>query len=81
MRRPISVLTIVLLACAAVAEQPDLAPVTSLKVDLEQVVELGTVSAVDGMGSWVRYPDGSRHQPYTLAEGALLYVKEGHLPA
>ena len=31
-------------------------------------------------GSWVRYPDGSRHAPYTLAEGALLYVKEGHLP-
>ena len=31
-------------------------------------------------GSWVRYPDGSRHAPYTLAEGALLFVKEGHLP-
>jgi anti-sigma factor ChrR (cupin superfamily) len=31
-------------------------------------------------GSWVRYPAGSRHEPYTLAEGALLYVKEGHLP-
>jgi len=28
----------------------------------------------------VRYPHGSRHEPYTLAEGALLYVKEGHLP-
>ena len=32
-------------------------------------------------GSWLRYPDGSRHRPYTLAEGALLYVKEGHLPS
>jgi anti-sigma factor ChrR (cupin superfamily) len=32
-------------------------------------------------GSWIRYPDGSRHRPYTLAEGALLYVKEGHLPS
>ena len=32
-------------------------------------------------GSWVRYPDGSRHRPYTLDEGALLYVKEGHLPS
>ena len=31
-------------------------------------------------GSWLRYPDGSKHEPYTLAEGALLYVKEGHLP-
>ena len=31
-------------------------------------------------GSWVRYPDSSRHAPYTLCEGALLYVKEGHLP-
>jgi len=29
----------------------DLAPVTSLKVDLGQVVELGTVSAVDGLTS------------------------------
>ena len=32
-------------------------------------------------GSWVRYPDGSRHRPFTLAEGALLFVKEGHLPS
>ena len=51
MRRPISVLTIALLAFAAGAEQPDLAPVTSLKVDLGQVVELGTVSPVDGITS------------------------------
>jgi hypothetical protein len=28
----------------------------------------------------VRHPDGSRHAPYTLAEEALLYVKQGHLP-
>ncbi len=49
MRKPISVLTSLLLAFAAVAEQPDLTPVTSLKVDLKQVVELGTVSPVDGI--------------------------------
>lgn len=49
MRKPISVLTSLLLAFAAVAEQPDLTPVTSLMVDLKQVVELGTVSPVDGI--------------------------------
>jgi hypothetical protein len=40
-----------LLAFAAVAEEPDLAPVASLKVDLDKVVELGTVSPVDGITS------------------------------
>ncbi len=38
-------------AAAAGASDIDLAAVTSLKVDLEQVVELGTVSAVDGVTS------------------------------
>lgn len=51
MRQPIAVLTILFLAFAAVAEEPDLTPVTSLKVDLKQVVELGTVSSVDGITS------------------------------
>jgi uncharacterized protein (TIGR01244 family) len=36
-------------AFAAIAQQPDLSPVTSLKVDLKQVVQLGTVSPVDGI--------------------------------
>ena len=49
MRRPITVLTIVVVAFAAIAQQPDLSPVTSLKVDLKQVVQLGTVSPVDGI--------------------------------
>ena len=31
-------------------------------------------------GSWVRNPDGSTHAPFTRAQGALLYVKTGHLP-
>ncbi len=31
-------------------------------------------------GTWVRYPDGSRHEPFTEHEGAVLYVKTGHLP-
>jgi anti-sigma factor ChrR (cupin superfamily) len=32
-------------------------------------------------GSWVRYPDQSHHNDFTRDEGALLYVKSGHLPA
>ena len=31
-------------------------------------------------GTWVRTPHGSRHEPYTKEEGALVYVKTGHLP-
>ncbi len=31
-----------------------------------------------GPGCWLRYPDGSRHSPYSDA-GCLLYVKIGHL--
>ena len=31
--------------------------------------------------SWLRSPRWSRHQPYTGAEGALIYVKVGHLGA
>ena len=31
-------------------------------------------------GSWVRYPPGSRHKAFTRSEGALLYLKSGHLP-
>jgi anti-sigma factor ChrR (cupin superfamily) len=30
-------------------------------------------------GSWIRSPDQSRHTPYTRDEGALIYVKVGHL--
>ena len=30
-------------------------------------------------GSWLRSPHLSRHQPYTREEGALIYVKTGHL--
>ena len=32
-------------------------------------------------GSWIRSPDQSRHTPYTREEGALIYVKVGHLAA
>jgi len=32
-------------------------------------------------GSWVRSPHGSQHEPFTREEGALIYVKTGHLPA
>jgi anti-sigma factor ChrR (cupin superfamily) len=31
-------------------------------------------------GSWLRSPPGSQHTPCTDADGALLYVKTGHLP-
>jgi len=30
-------------------------------------------------GTWLRNPDGSTHTPYTTEEGALIYVKTGHL--
>jgi anti-sigma factor ChrR (cupin superfamily) len=30
-------------------------------------------------GSWVRYPDQSGHDAFTRGQGALLYVKTGHL--
>jgi anti-sigma factor ChrR (cupin superfamily) len=32
-------------------------------------------------GSWLRNPRWSRHTPFTGAEGALIYVKTGHLGA
>lgn len=37
--------------------------------------ELGDYPA----GTWVRYPDQSNHNPFTRDEGALLYLKAGHL--
>jgi anti-sigma factor ChrR (cupin superfamily) len=30
-------------------------------------------------GSWIRSPNQSKHTPYTRDEGALIYVKVGHL--
>ena len=32
-------------------------------------------------GTWVRYPDQSSHNAFTRDEGALLFLKTGHLPA
>lgn len=51
MLRPISLLALLALAFGAAADETDLGGVTSLKVDLDRVVELGTVSAVDGVTS------------------------------
>ena len=31
-------------------------------------------------GTWIRSPHGSEHAPHTRDEGALVYVKVGHLP-
>jgi anti-sigma factor ChrR (cupin superfamily) len=31
-------------------------------------------------GSWLRSPHLSQHTPYTKDDGALIYVKTGHLP-
>jgi len=39
--------------------------------------ELGAYPA----GTWLRSPRWSRHTPYTAAEGAIIYVKVGHLGA
>jgi anti-sigma factor ChrR (cupin superfamily) len=30
-------------------------------------------------GTWIRSPHGSKHTPYTRGDGALIYVKVGHL--
>ena len=32
-------------------------------------------------GTWIRSPDQSSHTPYTADDGALIYVKVGHLPS
>jgi len=32
-------------------------------------------------GTWARYPDQSSHSAFTRDEGALLYLKVGHLPS
>jgi len=32
-----------------------------------------------GAGSWIRSPRYSKHRPFTKSEGALIYVKTGHL--
>ncbi|NDU86366.1 MAG: cupin [Ferrovum sp.] len=32
-------------------------------------------------GTWIRSPSYSRHQPHTESEGALIYVKTGHMGA
>ena len=39
--------------------------------------ELGEYPA----GTWIRSPRWSRHTPFTSDEGALIYVKVGHLGA
>ena len=31
-------------------------------------------------GTWIRSPHLSSHKPWTQKEGALIYVKTGHLP-
>mgnify|MGYP002063310355 FL=1 len=31
------------------------------------------------VGSWIRSPDQSQHAPFTGDDGALIYVKVGHL--
>ena len=49
----------------------------------EEVLVLeGAIRDADGeypQGSWLRFPDGSEHDVTSSGEGALLYVKEGHL--
>ena len=35
--------------------------------------------AVYPAGSWLRSPHLSKHTPYTKGDGALIYVKTGHL--
>jgi anti-sigma factor ChrR (cupin superfamily) len=49
----------------------------------EVYVISGTLADAQGtyeQGTWLRFPDASRHQPYS-DEGCTLYVKTGHLRA
>lgn len=48
----------------------------------EVFVITGSLADDDGtypQASWLRFPDGSRHRPFS-DEGCTLYVKTGHLP-
>ncbi len=49
----------------------------------EEILVLeGAIRDEDGdypAGTWLRFPDGSKHEVASAGEGALLYVKEGHL--
>ena len=51
----------------------------------EEILILDGVFSDDGgdypMGTWLRSPRWSRHTPFTGREGALIYVKVGHLGA
>jgi anti-sigma factor ChrR (cupin superfamily) len=51
----------------------------------EEILVLSGVFRDEGgayaAGSWLRNPRWSRHTPFTAAEGALIYVKVGHLGA
>lgn len=49
--RHISALVFITLALGVAADETDFGPVSSLKVDLDKVVELGTVSPVNGVTS------------------------------
>ena len=51
MLKQFSLLVLLAVAFGVAADETELGAVTSLKVDLDQVVELGTVSAVDGITS------------------------------
>lgn len=62
----ISALTMLVLAFGAVAQEPEMAAVTGLKVDLEKVVKLGTVSPVDGITS-AGQPDKAALEVFTDA--------------
>jgi uncharacterized protein (TIGR01244 family) len=64
--RRISAVVMLALAFGAVAQEADLASVTSLKVDLEQVVQLGTVSPVDGITA-AGQPDKAAFEVFTDA--------------
>ena len=56
---------------------------TLLNADFEQrVVLAGLFRDEEGTypeGTWLRNPRWSRHTPFTGPEGALIYVKVGHL--
>ena len=70
------------LSSEVVIKIPDSSTVEILYFDEEILVLEGTFYDEHGAypkGSWLRSPHLSQHQPYTKEDGALIYVKVGHL--
>ncbi|HSN52170.1 MAG TPA: sulfur transferase domain-containing protein [Woeseiaceae bacterium] len=76
MLRHISALAIIMFAFGVAADDTDFGPVSSLKVDLAKVVELGTVSPVNGITS-AGQPDAAAFEVFADAGYATVIDLRG----